>query len=127
MSAIYTGRNGRVDPGPFYGVKTPYTHDPGDYTLISAQSGFIATNEGAAGIVLLRAPVSPVIGNAFALRRLSAYPYPFRFKPTSGHQVEGEALDKYIELMGPGEMIFEYTRANIWSIAHYTCIWNPEP
>lgn len=124
---VSLGRCARVDPGPYYGVTTAYTHDPGDYTLTSAMSGLVCTNTGATNTVLLRAPSSPALGDNYTLHRRSAYAHPFRFKPGTGHRVEGEDVDKYIELQSAGVLTVEYTSEGYWTVVRYTCVWNPEP
>lgn len=125
MTSGSLARQSRVDPGASYGITTPFSDAA--YTLTSAQSGLLATNEGASGTVTLTAPASPVVDDTYTLRRLSSYDYPFRFQPGSGHRVEGEAVDKYVEMQSSGVMVLEYTRTGVWTIIHYTCLWNPEP
>lgn len=124
MTAAFTGRDGRTDPGVSSGITTPFTTDD---TLTSAQSGVVANNNGANTTVTLRAPASPTLGDNYILHRMSAYSYPLRFKPGAGHLIEGEAVDKYVELQSAGVMMFEYTRTGVWTIVGYTCDWNPEP
>lgn len=122
--AVSLGRYGRVDPGPSYGITTPFTTDD---TLTSAQSGVVANNNGASATVTLTAPAVPTLGDNYTLHRMSAYSYPLRFQPGAGHLVEGETVDKYVELQSAGVMMFEYTRTGVWTIVGYTCDWNPEP
>lgn len=119
-----TGKYGRVDPGESHGVLMQAATN---VTLTSAQSGLVIDNTGASATVTRTAPASPTVGDNYTLHRMSSYDYPVRFQPGSGHKVEGEDTDKYIEMQSAGVMVIEYTRTGVWTIISYTCAWNPEP
>lgn len=94
-------------------------------TLTTAESGKHCTNIGAVIAVTLTAPASPVIDNTYTLERVPAYA--FRFKPGSGHTVNGGTADKYVELTGPGMLTFKYIRDGQWVITNDSAPWNYEP
>lgn len=94
-------------------------------TLTTAESGKWCTNIGATVTVMLTAPASPVINDEYTLERVAAYA--FRFKPGSGHAVNGGTADKYVELAGTGVLTFKYIRAGSWIITNDAAIWNFEP
>lgn len=121
---VSLGRCARVDPGESYGVSRSFTDSA--VTLTSEQSGLVIDNNGATGTITFT-PTSPALGDNYILHRMSAYNYPMRFQPASGHLVEGEAVDKYVELQSAGVMSFEYTRTGVWTIVDDACAWNPEP
>ena len=122
-NAMNTGLYGRVDPGDSFGVTENFTASD---TLTTAESGKHCTNIGAVIAVTLTAPASPVIDETtYTLERVDGYA--FRFKPGSGHTVNGGTADKYVELTGPGMLTFKYIRAGQWVITNDSAPWNYEP
>lgn len=121
-SALSTGRYGRANPGVAFSTTENFT--AGD-TLTSAESGKWCTNIGAVIPVTLTAPASPTIGDRYTLERVPAYA--FRFKPGSGHTVNGGTADKYVELTATGSLTFEYKRTGQWVITNDAALWNFEP
>lgn len=96
-----------------------------DDTLTTAESGKHCTNIGAVIAVTLTAPASPVIDDTYTLERVPAYA--FRFKPGSGHTVNGGTADKYVELQSTGLLTFRYIRSGEWVIVNDSAAWNFEP
>jgi hypothetical protein len=94
-------------------------------TLTTAESGKWCTNVGAVIAVTLTAPASPVLNDEYTLERVAAYA--FRFKPGSGHTVNGGTADKYVELTATGMLTFKYIRAGAWVIVNDSAAWNFEP
>ena len=94
-------------------------------TLTSAESGKWCTNIGASAAVTLTAPASPTLGDRYTLERVANYA--FRFKPGSGHTVNGGTADKYVELTAAGSLTFEYKRTGAWIITNDAALWNFEP
>lgn len=94
-------------------------------TLTTAESGKWCTNVGAVIPVTLTAPASPVLNDEYTLERVAGYA--FRFKPGSGHTVNGGTADKYVELTAVGMLTFKYIRAGAWVITNDSCLWNFEP
>ena len=94
-------------------------------TLTTTETGKHCTNIGASAAVTLAAPASPVIDDTYTLERVPAYA--FRFKPGSGHTVNGGTADKYVELTGAGMLTFKYIRAGQWVITNDSAPWNYEP
>jgi hypothetical protein len=121
-NARSTGRIGRVDRGQSYGLSEAFTASD---TLTTAESGKHCTNIGATVTVMLTAPASPVINDEYTLERVPAYA--FRFKPGSGHTVNGGTADKYVELTAAGSLTFKYIRSGAWIITNDSCMWNFEP
>jgi hypothetical protein len=121
-NAMNTGLYGRVDPGDSFGVTENFTASD---TLTTAESGKHCTNIGATVTVTLTAPASPVINDEYTLERVPAYA--FRFKPGSGHTVNGGTADKYVELTAAGLLTFKYIRAGAWVITNDSALWNFEP
>lgn len=121
-NARSTGRIGRVDRGQSYGLSEAFTAPD---TLTTAESGKHCTNIGATVPVTLTAPASPVIDDIYTLERVANYA--FRFKPGSGHTVNGGTADKYVELAAAGVLTFKYIRAGAWVIVNDSCLWNFEP
>jgi hypothetical protein len=121
-NARSTGRIGRVDRGQSYGLSEAFTASD---TLTIAESGKHCTNIGATVTVMLTAPASPVINDEYTLERVAGYA--FRFKPGSGHTVNGGTADKYVELTAAGSLTFKYIRSGAWIITNDSCLWNFEP
>ena len=97
-----------------------------DDTLTTAETGKHCTNIGAVVAVTLTAPASPVIDETtYTLERVDGYA--FRFKPGSGHTVNGGTADKYVELQSTGLLTFKYIRAGQWVITNDSAPWNYEP
>ena len=96
-----------------------------DDTLTTAETGKHCTNIGAVIAVTLTAPAIPVIDDTYTLERVDGYA--FRFKPGSGHTVNGGTADKYVELTGTGMLTFKYIRAGQWVITNDSAPWNYEP
>lgn len=94
-------------------------------TLTTGESGKWCDNTGASTAVMLTAPASPTIGDKYTLERVAAYA--FRFKPGSGHTVNGGTVNKYVELTATGVLTFEYRRAGEWVITNDSALWNFEP
>ena len=94
-------------------------------TLTTAESGKWCTNVGAVATVTLTAPASPVLNDEYTLERVAGYA--FRFKPGSGHTVNGGTADKYVELTAVGVLTFKYLRAGAWVIVNDSAAWNFEP
>ena len=94
-------------------------------TLTAAEAGKWCTNISAAATVMLTAPASPNLNDTFTLERVAGYA--FRFKPGSGHTVNGGTADKYVELTGTGMLTFKYIRAGQWVITNDSASWNYEP
>lgn len=94
-------------------------------TLTTGESGKHCTNIGATEAVMLTAPASPAVNDTYLLERVAAYA--FRFKPGSGHTVNGGTADKYVELTGTGMLTFRYIRAGQWVITNDSAPWNFEP
>jgi hypothetical protein len=117
-----TGIYGRVDPGDSFGVTENFTASD---TLTTAESGKHCTNIGAVIPVTLTAPASPVLNDEYTLERVAGYA--FRFKPGSGHTVNGGTADKYVELAATGVLTFKYPRAGAWVIVNDSAAWNFEP
>jgi hypothetical protein len=121
-NAMNTGLYGRVDPGDSFGVTEAFTASD---TLTTAESGKHCTNIGAVIAVTLTAPASPVLNDEYTLERVAGYA--FRFKPGSGHTVNGGTADKYVELAAAGVLTFKYIRAGAWVITNDSAAWNFEP
>jgi hypothetical protein len=118
-----TGRIGRVDRGQSYGLSEAFTASD---TLTTAESGKWCTNVGATVPVTLTAPASPTVNECeYTLERVAGYA--FRFKPGSGHTVNGGTADKYVELTATGVLTFKYIRAGAWVIVNDSAAWNFEP
>lgn len=121
-NARSTGRVGRVDPGQSYGLTEAFTASD---TLTTAESGKHCTNISATVPVTLTAPASPVLNDEYTLERVAGYA--FRFKPGSGHTVNGGTADKYVELTATGSLTFQYKRTGAWVIVNDAALWNYEP
>jgi hypothetical protein len=121
-NAMNTGLYGRVDPGDSFGVTENFTASD---TLTTAESGKHCTNIGATVPVNLTAPASPVLNDEYTLERVAGYA--FRFRPGSGHTVNGGTADKYVELTATGLLTFKYIRAGAWVITNDSALWNFEP
>lgn len=121
-NARSTGRIGRVDRGQSYGLSEAFTASD---TLTTAESGKHCTNIGATVTVMLTAPASPTIDDIYTLERVDNYA--FRFKPGSGHTVNGGTADKYVELTATGSLTFQYKRTGAWVIVNDAALWNYEP
>jgi hypothetical protein len=121
-NARATGRIGRGDPGQSYGLSEAFTASD---TLTTSESGKHCTNDGAVIPVTLTAPASPVLNDEYTLERVAGYA--FRFKPGSGHTVNGGTADKYVELAATGVLTFKYPRAGAWIITNDSAAWNFEP
>lgn len=97
-----------------------------DDTLTTAETGKHCTNIGAVVAVTLTAPASPVIDETtYTLERVDGYA--FRFKPGSGHTVNGGTADKYVEIQSTGLLTFRYIRSGEWVIVNDSALWNFEP
>jgi hypothetical protein len=116
------GRHGRNNPGASSGLSQSFTSNT---TLTTAQAGLWCDNIGATAAVQLTAPASPTIGDKYTLERVAGYA--FRFKPGSGHTVNGGTVNKYVELTATGVLTFEYRRANSWIITNDSALWAFEP
>ena len=121
-NALSTGRYGRVSPGTAFSTTEDFTSAD---TLTSAESGKWCTNIDASAAVTLTAPDSPTLGDRYTLERVANYA--FRFKPGSGHTVNGGTADKYVELTAAGSLTFEYKRTGAWVITNDAALWNFEP
>jgi hypothetical protein len=95
-------------------------------TLTTAESGKWCDNIGAVIAVTLTAPASPTVNECeYTLERVAGYA--FRFKPGSGHTVNGGTADKYVELQSTGLLTFRYIRSGEWVIVNDSAAWNFEP
>ena len=121
-NAMNTGIYGRVDPGDSFGVTENFTASD---TLTAAESGKHCTNIGATVTVMLTAPASPVLNDEYTLERVAGYA--FRFKPGSGHTINGGTADKYVELTAAGVLTFKYIRTGAWVVTNDSAAWNFEP
>lgn len=130
-SAANAGQAVKVSPRVFVealvsGIASPTTEDfTSADTLTSAESGKHCTNIGAVIPVTLTAPASPTLGDRYTLERVANYA--FRFKPGSGHTVNGGTADKYVEITATGSLTFEYKRTGAWVITNDAALWNFEP
>lgn len=118
MTAVYTGRHGRIDPGVSYGVITDYTSDA---VLTNDHAGQRSTNTDATALVELTAPTSPSVGMKYPVQRVA--PYPIRFIPAASHSIHGAPVGEYVEILGEGMVTFEYTSAGYWTVVAATAPW----
>lgn len=94
----------------------------GNDTLLAAESGKLCTNIGASGVITLTAPTATV-GMIFGTLRVPTVRYPIRWQPATGNYVEDGLVNKYVEQLTSGLLVYRCFVANYWSLIHRASSW----